>query len=270
MVTHVLGSLDDKIELNRRMNETLEAMARAVFKSWFVDFDPVRAKVAGRQPFGMNAETAALFPSSFEDSPRGKIPKGWHAGSIYQIADVHYGAPYASGQFNVTRQGKPLIRIRDLAKHDPEVFTTEAHPRAIDIEPGEIIAGMDGEFRVHHWRGPSAVLNQRLCSFRPKHDVPPVYVSEVIREPLSFVERSEAATTVIHLGKVDIDSFVVLVPPHKVLHSFAASAQVLVDRIVHNARESRTLTAIRDTLLPKLISGEVRLKDADKVFGERV
>ena len=76
-IAHILGTLDDKIELNRRMNETLEAMARAIFKSWFVDFDPVRAKAEGRQPEGMDADTAALFPDSFEDSPQGKIPKGW-------------------------------------------------------------------------------------------------------------------------------------------------------------------------------------------------
>src|SRR5882672_3761222 len=91
MVTHILGSLDDKIELNRRMNETLEAMARAIFKSWFVDFDPVRAKAAGRQPFGMNADTAALFPSSFEDSLIGKIPKGWEIGPILKSARLLSG-----------------------------------------------------------------------------------------------------------------------------------------------------------------------------------
>ena len=81
-IAHILGTLDDKIELNRRMNETLEAMARAIFKSWFVDFDPVRAKAEGRQPEGMDADTAALFPDSFEDFALGKIPKGWRVGKV--------------------------------------------------------------------------------------------------------------------------------------------------------------------------------------------
>ena len=85
-IAHILGTLDDKIELNRRMNETLEAMARALFKSWFVDFDPVRAKAEGRQPEGMDADTAALFPDSFEDSALGKIPKGWRVGNIGDLA----------------------------------------------------------------------------------------------------------------------------------------------------------------------------------------
>src|SRR5690606_370307 len=87
-IAHILGTLDDKIELNRKMNETLEAMARAIFKSWFVDFDPVRAKMDSRQPYGMDTETAALFPDSFEDSELGKIPKGWKAGRLDEIIHI--------------------------------------------------------------------------------------------------------------------------------------------------------------------------------------
>ena len=90
-IAHILGTLDDKIELNRRMNETLEGMARAIFKSWFVDFDPVRAKAAGRQPAGMDAATAALFPDSFEDSPLGKIPKGWKVERLGNVLELAYG-----------------------------------------------------------------------------------------------------------------------------------------------------------------------------------
>src|SRR5450755_2265539 len=86
-IAHILGSLDDKIELNRQMNETLEGIARALFQSWFLDFDPVRAKMAGRQPYGMDAETAALFPDGFEDSVLGEIPRGWKSGDIEDIAD---------------------------------------------------------------------------------------------------------------------------------------------------------------------------------------
>lgn len=91
-IAHILGTLDDKIELNRKMNKTLEAMARAIFKSWFVDFDPVRAKMEGRQPSGMNAETAALFPDSFQDSLLGKIPKGWHIKAIGEQVQVGGGS----------------------------------------------------------------------------------------------------------------------------------------------------------------------------------
>ena len=87
-IAHVLGTLDDKIELNRRMNATLEAMSRAIFKSWFVDFDPVRQKAAGKQPVGMDAETAALFPDSFEDSELGEVPTGWEVGTSLGVNDL--------------------------------------------------------------------------------------------------------------------------------------------------------------------------------------
>ncbi len=92
-IAEILGSLDDKIEVNRRMNETLEAMARAIFKSWFVDFDPVRAKAEGRQPAGMDAATAALFPSAFEDSPLGKIPKGWNCKPLPEVVELSPSRP---------------------------------------------------------------------------------------------------------------------------------------------------------------------------------
>src|SRR5207245_11439815 len=111
-IAAALGALDDKIELNRRMNATLEAMARALFQSWFVDFDPVRAKLDGRQPIGLDPATGALFPNEFQNSELGPIPKGWRVSSVYEIADVIYGAPFASSLFNSEKLGEPLIRIR--------------------------------------------------------------------------------------------------------------------------------------------------------------
>jgi len=97
-IAHILGTLDDKIELNRRMNATLEGISRAIFKSWFVDFDPVRQKAAGQQPVGTDAQTAALFPDSFEESEIGKVPTGWRVESIYEATDVIYGASFATTQ----------------------------------------------------------------------------------------------------------------------------------------------------------------------------
>lgn len=95
VIANILGTLDDKIELNRRMSQTLEEMARALFKSWFVDFDPVHAKAAGKKPYGMDEATAALFPDSFEDSELGRIPKGWRVADVYSVGAVDYGAPYS-------------------------------------------------------------------------------------------------------------------------------------------------------------------------------
>ena len=263
-IAHILGTLDDKIELNRRMNETLEAMARAIFKSWFVDFDPVRAKVEGRDP-GLPKLIADLFPDSFDDSELGEIPKGWRVVSIYEIADVIYGAPFASVQFNAAGIGEPLIRIRDLATEAPGVWTPEVHPKGYRVRPGDIVVGMDGEFRAYLWGGAEAWLNQRVCVFVPKGGASAAFVRNSIIELLAQVESTETATTVIHLGKADIDRFSIVLPPIAVLAAFNQNCQRWYERIVAGKQESRTLAALRDTLLPKLTSGELRVKNTERV-----
>lgn len=265
-IAHILGTLDDKIELNRRMNETLEGMARAIFKSWFVDFEPVRAKADGRQPAGMDAATAALFPDSFEDSPLGKIPKGWKVGTIYEIAEVIYGAPFSSKLFNTNGVGIPLVRIRDLATEAPAVHTTEHHPKGYLIQPGDIVVGMDGEFRAYLWGGIESWLNQRVCVFRPVNGCSPVFVRNSIIAPLAAVEATETATTVIHLGKNDIDRFAMLIPANELRSAYGRECQPLYSRMVANKRESSTLVDLRDSLLPKLLSGEIRVAEAEELI----
>jgi type I restriction enzyme, S subunit len=267
-IAAMLGALDDKIELNHQMNQTLEALAATIFRSWFVDFDPVIAKIEGRAPFGMSADVAALFPSVFEDSEDGRIPSRWETGDVYRVADVIYGAPFKSPLFNTLGNGLPLIRIRDLATHDPEVFTPESPPRGYVVQPGDLIVGMDGEFRAHLWRGPEAWLNQRVCCFKPKPGVPRAFVQYSIDGPLSFFEASNTGTTVIHLGKGDIDTFRVLVPPPGVLTAFARLVEPLDKRIIVGSQESSILIKLRDTLLPKLLAGEIRVRQAERALVE--
>ena len=263
-IAHILGTLDDKIDLNRRMNETLEAMARALFKSWFVDFDPVRAKMEGRDP-GPPQPLADLFPDRLVDSELGEIPEGWTHDSTYEFTEIIYGAPFSSKQFNSRKRGVPLIRIRDLATHEPSVSTEQIHRNGHLIEPGDIVVGMDGEFRLHIWRGPTAWLNQRVCHFEPSRGVPTAYLAEALKEPLALFERGKVGTTVIHLGKSDINTFQILQLGPVILHTFGRIAEPLLDSTVVNSLESRTLSQTRDLLLPKLISGEIRLREAEKV-----
>jgi len=227
-IAALLGALDDKIELNRRMNETLERTIDVLF--------------------------GQLLSASIGEPD---VP-------IYDLAEVVYGAAFASAQFNGDGHGRPLIRIRDLASHEPDVFTDEAHPRATVIRPGDIVVGMDGEFRAHIWRGRNAFLNQRVCTFVPGPAVPRAYVLKVIEAPLAFFERAKTGTTVIHLGKADIDRFRVRKPRRDALAEFGQATDPMVERIVGNAAESRTLAALRDALLPKLISGELRIHDAER------
>ena len=265
-IANILGTLDDKIELNRNMNETIEAMARALFKSWFVDFDPVHAKDDGRDP-GLPKPLADLFSDSFEDSELGEIPIGWEVGSIYTAAEVIYGAPFASAKFNSDGIGKPLIRIRDLADESPGVFTAEEHPKGYLVKPGDIVVGMDGEFRSYLWGGVESWLNQRVCVFKPRTGFSSPFVLHSIVGLLAGVEATETATTVIHLGKNDIDRFKIVVPAKPILTAFGQLADPLFQRIVVNKQESRTLTALRDTLLPKLISGELGIEHAERFIG---
>jgi type I restriction enzyme S subunit len=143
-IAHILGTIDDKIELNRRMNATLEAMSRAIFKSWFVDFDPVRQKAAGKQPVGMDAKTAALFPDSFEDSEIGEVPKGWRVGQVRSFVEGLYDGPHATpaksddgavflGIDNLTGTGLDLSKVRHIGEEDWPKWTRRVMPRQSDI-----------------------------------------------------------------------------------------------------------------------------------------
>ena len=259
-IAAMLGALDNKIELSRRMNATLESMARALFRSWFVDFDPVRAKLDGSSAAALDSVTAALFPSTFDETAAGHIPHGWRVGSIYEIANVIYGAPFASSLFNSEKLGKPLIRIRDLPNESPAVFTTEVHPKGYLLQPGDIAVGMDGEFRAYLWAGVESWLNQRVCVFAPKPGYSAAFVRNSIIAPLAEVEATETATTVIHLGKNDIDRFTVTIPDAPVAEVFKRQCQPWYDQIVANKQQSRTLATLRDTLLPKLLSGELSVE----------
>lgn len=261
-VAATLSALDNRIDLLRLTNATLESITGALFKSWFVDFDPVRAKAEGREPEGMDAATAALFPAEFAESALGVIPKGWRVGDVYQVAEVRYGAPFASKLFNSHGEGLPLVRIRDLKDEAPGVWTPEVHPKGCRLQPGDIVVGMDGEFRAYLWGGEEAWMNQRICLFKPVNGHSAAFVRCSITAPLAHVEATETATTVIHLGKGDIDRFRIVVPPVEVASAYAAMSQPLYDRIVAGKQSARTLSGLRDTLLPRLISGKARLSDA--------
>ena len=260
-IARVSQSLSQRVDLLRQTNATLESIAQAIFKSWFIDFDPVRAKAEGREPDGMDAATAALFPAEFEESELGLIPKNWRVVSVYEVANVIYGAPFSSRRFNTDANGQPLVRIRDLRDEAPGVWTPEVHPKGYLLHPGDIVVGMDGEFRAYLWGGTPAWMNQRVCCFRPVAPHCAAFVRCAIAGPLAHIEATEVATTVIHLGKGDIDRFKVVAPPEAVASAFAGVADPLYARIVTNKAQARHLSELRDALLPRLISGKLRLPE---------
>lgn len=271
-IAHTLGTLDDKIELNRGMNETLEAMARAIFKSWFVDFDPVRAKAEGRQPAGVDAETAALFPDSFEDSAIGKIPKGWTAARLSEVArvnersitkDYHFkvieyidiSSVNAGRLENTTAYSieEAPSRAKRLVKHGDTIWSTVRPNRKSYLfihSPRENLVVSTG----------FAVLTP--CSIPSSYLYAWVTTEEFV-DYLAYNADGSAYPAVLPGRFADA---LILLPPSSLLDEFERQAGVLRDRIANNERESHTLAALRDTLLPKLMSGEVRVatQDADQ------
>jgi len=166
-IAYILGTLDDKIELNRKMNQTLEAMAQAIFKSWFVDFDPVRAKAEGRDP-GLPRDLAALFPDSFEDSELGEIPKGWGKSSVYDFATYINGAAYRAFEPNEERRGLPIIKIMELKAGvtSQTRFSAVDMPSKYKIDTGDILFSWSGNpdtsIDIFVWSHGPAWLNQHI------------------------------------------------------------------------------------------------------------
>ena len=276
-IAHVLGTLDDKIELNRRMNETLEAMARALFKSWFVDFDPVRAKMAGRDP-GLPKHLADLFPDRLVDSELGPTPEGWKVSEIGQIADVidclHSKKPERCGQ------GKPLLQlwnIRDdglldiadtyfIDKSDYEQWISRMEAVAGDClitNVGRV--GAVAQVPV----GLKAALGRNMTGIRCKESsIFPTFLiecllSQAMRNEISL--KIDTGTILESLNVRNIPKLRFVEATRKILSSFEQRVRPLRARMEQNLLESRTLIVLRDTLLPKLISGELRVKQIEMV-----
>ncbi len=236
----ILSALDAKIENNNKINANLEAQAEALFKSWFVDFTPFKD-----QPF--------------VDSELGPIPQGWKVGKINEFVDVIYGAPYKSKLFNTQKEGLPLIRIRDLKTSSPQFYTKELLPNTELVNYGDVVAGMDAEFTPHIWLGETGLLNQRVCKFKPHTGISPLYSMLMIKPKLEFAQNYKVGTTVSHLGKSDIDKFIVIVPPLDIVKEVSSIFDAVLNEQINLAKENQRLAALRDTLLPKLMSGEIKL-----------
>lgn len=242
-IASILSSLDRKIELNNKINADLEEMAQAIFKNWFVDFEPFK-------------------DGKFVNSELGMIPEGWKVGSPYEYVKVVYGAPYKSAKFNDNGEGLPLIRIRDLKDCNPQFYTPEILPQTEYVNMGDIVAGMDAEFVPHIWKGNTGLLNQRVCKLMPQQtSISNLFVLYLMKPELEFVQSYKTGTTVSHLGKADIDKFVVVLPPLKVVEECSKILDSILQRIKNISAESRNLSTLRDTLLPRLMSGELEVPE---------
>ncbi|HNA28328.1 MAG TPA: hypothetical protein PLI01_16090, partial [Nitrospira sp.] len=266
-IAHILGTLDDKIELNRRMSETLEAMARALFKSWFVDFDPVRAKMEGRDP-GLPQALADLFPARLVDSELGEIPEGWDVASLPEVADVNptralrkgVSAPYLD-MANMPTNGHSADEVIDrkfgsgMRFINGDTLVARITPCLENGKTAFVDFLEDGQVG---WGSTEYIV------LHPKAPLPEEYAYCLARsaEFREFAIQSMTGTS--GRQRVPAESlthFRVAVPPRPIAEAFGRAVKPRFARASAAVRESRTLAALRDALLPKLISGELRAQD---------
>ena len=276
-IAHILGTLDDQIETLRRMNATLEGIARALFEAWFVDFEPVRAKMSGRWRRGQSlpglpADLYDLFPDKLVPSALGEIPEGWRIQSLDDIADFLNGLalqkyPPEGDKF------LPVIKIRELRAGYPGAASNKASvniPQKYVIDDGDVIFSWSGSLLLTIWHGGKGALNQHLFKVTsPQY--PKWFYFHWIDEHLPAFRRIAAskATTMGHIQRHHLTEAKVVVPPEDQLEAMSAIMSPLLDKRTKNAVQSRTLAALRDVLLPELISGHLRVADAERFLQER-
>ena len=272
----VLGALDDKIELNRRMNATLEAMARALFQSWFVDFDPVRAKLDGRNPDGLDKATAALFPAAFQDSPLGPIPRGWKVLPLKDVTSkIGSGATPRGGSAVYVDEGVALIRSQNVYDHDFRwgglarlSESSAAELDNVEVRVDDVLFNITGDSILRTCVVEPSVLparvNQHVAIIRAKPPVSSRYVHLYMVQPRikEFLLGLNAGATRPAVTKGHLESVLVLHPSPEILAAFDVATAPMFRQIDTNRIQSRTLATLRDTLLPKLLSGELAVPPA--------
>ena len=258
-IAAVLGALDDKIELNRRMNATLEAMARALFQSWLVDFDPVRAKLDGRKPVGLDEATAALFPEHLEETALGHTPIGWEVRSLDKTAHYLNGLAlqkYPPGDGATL----PVIKIAQLRKGDSvgaDRCNTDLPPAYV-VQDGDVLFSWSGSLEVELWCGGTGALNQHLFKVTSSEFPKWFYYLWTLYHLDEFrLIAADKATTMGHIQRGHLTAAKVLIPPRPLLDAMTRTMAPLIDQLIANRIQSRTLATLRDTLLPKLLSGEL-------------
>jgi type I restriction enzyme S subunit len=274
-IAHILSTLDDKIELNRRVNETLEAMARALFKSWFIDFDPVRAKVAGRDP-GLPADIAALFPDSFEDSDLGEVPEGWKVQPFSDIVDIIGG-------------GTPKTTVPEYWGGDIPWFSVVDAPRASDVwvvdtekkitqegvemsstrivPVGSTIISARGTVGRLALVGAPMAMNQSCYGLQGKAEGSSSFTYYSTRRLVAVLQQHAHGSVFDTITRDTLAGVSIPVPPANVTQAFEFRVNPIVEQLRATLFESRTLAALRNTLLPKLLSGEIQVVGVSPLGG---
>lgn len=267
-ISGLLGALDDKIELNRHSNRNMAALAVEFFRSWFVDFDPVAAKRDGRTPVGMPTAARALFPSHFQDSEVGPIPQGWHIVPLDSAANFLNGLALQRYPPRGAEE-LPVIKIAELrAGTSVGADRCGGVPPEYVIDDGDVVFSWSGSLMVDVWCGGKGALNQHLFKVTSS-EVPKWFYLAWLHEHLPEFQRiaADKATTMGHIRRFHLTEAKVLVPPESLMKAMTSVQQPLLDQIIQNRLESRTLAELRDALLAPLLSGELTIRSAESTVG---
>ena len=266
-IAHILGALDDKIELNRRMNQTLEEMARAIFQDWFVDFGPVRAKLEGRESY-LPLELWALFPERLVDSELGKIPEGWEVKALGEVVDVAGGTTpstkipdYWDGGIHCWATPKDLSSLSVPVLLDTERKITDSGLKRIGsgLQPkGTVLLSSRAPIGYLAINEVPVAINQGFIAIQPRKGVSNLFLLYWCKSSLDEIVSHANGSTFLEISKSNFRQIPLVMPTLPVSDAYHPLASNLYDRIIANERSSRALAAQRDLLLPKLVSGEVR------------
>lgn len=275
-IAHILGTLDDKIELNRKTNETLEVMAKALFKSWFVDFDPVRAKAEGR-PTGLPSEISDLFPDSFEDSELGEIPSGWQCCPFSQLVDVISGGTPKTSIDEYWNGSIPWFSVVDAPSgSDCWVIQTEKSITHLGLDncssklllTGTTIISARGTVGKVCLIGQDMAMNQSCYGLRSKVDNGEYFCFYLTKSLVETLQARAHGSVFSTITRDTLDGVATISPLPKIIQAFNGITGALLGKVKNNLELNQILANKRDTLLPKLISGEIRIPDAEKMLEE--
>lgn len=275
-IAHILSTLDNKIELNRKTNETLEAMAKALFKSWFVDFDPVRAKAEGR-PTGLPDEISDLFPDSFEDSELGDIPSGWQCSpladrAIYLSRGISPAYCEEGGVIVLNQKcvRDSRISFEKARRHDTtskQIVGREV--RRFDALVNSTGVGTLGRVAMMPICQEEVVVDSHVTVVRGSNEQESFFISSTLLNRQTEIEAlGEGSTGQTELSRVVLGSVPVIFPSPQLISAYFDFAFIIQDKIEKNDQAGVALASARDALLPKLISGEIRIPDAEKMLEE--
>lgn len=278
VIAGILQSLDDRITLLRETNSTLEAIAQALFKSWFVDFDPVRAKQEGREPEGMDADTASFFPDSFEESELGLVPNGWRVLPLGEAVESVGGGTPSTKETEFWEPAEfAWTTPKDLSGlQSPVLLKTERQLSAKGVSnvssgllpKGTLLLSSRAPIGYLAIAQMPLAINQGYIAMLPTSQLSPLYMYFWCKENMEIIKSRSNGSTFMEISKKAFRPILALVPPVSILNSYMEVAGSVFDRLIENEQQAQTLTTLRDTLLPRLISGQLRLPDAEAMVEE--